>query len=62
MGAAIALAPTLHAADRARLRAVASGCAEPRLRIALTTTAVEAQSPDDELAEELDALEGEGHD
>jgi hypothetical protein len=62
MGAALALAPTLQAADRARLRAVACGCAEPRLRIALTTTAVEAQSPDDDLAEALDALEGEGRD
>jgi hypothetical protein len=62
MGAAIALAPTLHAADRARLRAAASGCAEPRLRIALTTTAVEAHSSDDALAEALDALEGEAVD
>jgi hypothetical protein len=59
-GAAIALAPTLHDADRARLRAVASGCAEPRLRIALMTTAVEARAPDEALAEALDALESEG--
>ena len=59
-GAAIALAPTLHDADQARLRAVAEGCAEPRLRIALATAAVEARAPDDVVAEALDALEAEG--
>ena len=41
-GAAIALAPALHDDERARLRAVADGCAEPRLRIALATAATEA--------------------
>jgi hypothetical protein len=59
-GAAIALAPTLHDADQARLRAVAAGCAEPRLRIALATAAVEAGAPDEVVAEALDALEAEG--
>jgi hypothetical protein len=61
-GAAIALAPTLHEQDRARLRAVADGCAEPRLRIALATAAAEACAPDDALAEALDAVESEGDD
>ena len=61
-GAAIALAPALHDDDRARLRAVADGCAEPRLRVALATAAKEASAPDDALAEALDALEGEGDD
>jgi len=61
-GAAIALAPTLPEEGRARLRGVADGCAEPRLRIALATTAVEAHAPDEILAEALDALESEGDD
>jgi len=61
-GAAIALAPTLQDTDRARLRAVADGCAEPRLRTALATALAEARAPDEILAEALDALEGEGDD
>jgi hypothetical protein len=61
-GAAVALAPTLPDEDRARLRAVADGCAEPRLRIALVTAATEARAPDETLAEALDALESEGVD
>ncbi len=59
-GAAIALAPTLLDTDRWRLRAVAAGCAEPRLRLALRTAADEATAPDEALAEALDALEAEG--
>ncbi len=61
-GAAIALAPTLQDRGQARLRSVAEGCAEPRLRIALTTAAAEARAPDDALAEALDAAENEGVD
>ncbi len=61
-GAAIALAPTLLDEDRARLWAVADGCAEPRLRVALATAAKEARAPDDALADALDALESEGDD
>ncbi len=61
-GAAIALASNLEDDERARLRAVADGCAEPRLRVALATAAREAGAPDDALAEALDALEGEGDD
>jgi hypothetical protein len=61
-GAALALAPTLADEGRARLRAVADGCAEPRLRIALVTAATEAGAPDETLAEALDALESEGVD
>jgi hypothetical protein len=61
-GAAIALAPTLHEGGQARLRAVADGCAEPRLRIALATAAAEARASDEALAEALDAAENEGGD
>jgi hypothetical protein len=61
-GAALALAPVLPDEGRARLRAVADGCAEPRLRIALTTAATEAGATDEALAEALDALESEGDD
>jgi hypothetical protein len=61
-GAALALAPVLPDEGRARLRAVADGCAEPRLRIALVTAATEAGATDDTLAEALDALESEGDD
>ena len=41
---------------------MADGCAEPRLRIALTTAAAEARASDETLAEALDALEAEGCD
>ncbi len=61
-GAAIALAPTLQDGGQARLRSVADGCAEPRLRIALTTAAAEARASDEALAEALDAAENEGVD
>jgi hypothetical protein len=61
-GAAIALAPGLGEGGRARLKAVAAGCAEPRLRLALRTAATEADVPDEALAEALDALESEGDD
>ncbi len=61
-GAAIALAPTLEDAGQARLRAAAYGCAEPRLRIAITTAAAEARASDETLAEALDTLESEGDD
>jgi hypothetical protein len=61
-GAAIALAPTLEEAGQARLRAAAYGCAEPRLRLALTTAAAEARASDETLAEALDTLESEGDD
>jgi hypothetical protein len=61
-GAAIALAPGLSERERARLKAVAAGCAEPRLRLALRTAAAEANVPDEALAEALDALESEGDD
>jgi hypothetical protein len=59
-GAAVALATALPEEGRARLRSVADGCAEPRLRIALATAATEAGVPDEVLAEALDALESEG--
>jgi len=63
-GAALALAPSLDEAGRERLRAAASSCAEPRLRIALSTAATDtgANAPDDELAAALDAIESEGED
>jgi hypothetical protein len=61
-GAALALAPSLDEAGRGRLRAAASACAEPRLRIALSTAASDtgAHASDDELAAALDAIEAEG--
>jgi hypothetical protein len=60
-GAAVALAPSLDDCGRERLRAAASACAEPRVRIALATAASEtgAQASDDELAATLDAIESE---
>jgi hypothetical protein len=58
-GAAIALAPSLDADGRGRLHAVASSCAEPRLRIALATAATAAAAADDELSAALDAIESE---
>jgi hypothetical protein len=63
-GAALALAPTLDESGRQRLRAAAFSCAEPRLRIALTTAATDAgaRGREDDLAATLDALEAEGDD
>lgn len=63
-GAAIALAPTLDEMGRDRLRAAASGAAEPRLRIALATAATDAAAiaSDEDLAAVLDAIESEGDD
>jgi hypothetical protein len=64
VGAALALAPLLDAGGRERLRAAAWSCAEPRLRIALTTAATPAaaKASADELAAALDAIESEGED
>jgi hypothetical protein len=63
-GAALALAPTLDDAGRQRMQAAASGCAEPKLQLALRTAATEvgARGPDDELAATLDSFESEGDD
>jgi hypothetical protein len=63
-GAALALAPGLDEGGRDRLRSAAASCAEPRLRIALTTAATEAgaRGREDDLAATLDALECEGDD
>jgi hypothetical protein len=63
-GAALALAPGLDESGRERLHAAAASCAEPRLRIALSTAATEAgaRGREDDLAATLDALECEGDD
>jgi hypothetical protein len=63
-GAALALSPGLDEGGRDRLFAAASSCAEPRLRIALTTAAANtgASATEDELAASLDAIEREGED
>jgi hypothetical protein len=63
-GAALALAPGLDEGGRERLRSAAASCAEPRLRIALSTAATEAgaKGREDDLAATLDALECEGDD
>jgi hypothetical protein len=63
-GAALALAPALDEPGRDRLRAAASSCAEPRLRVALSTAATDAgaRGRDEDLAATLDALESEGDD
>jgi hypothetical protein len=60
-GAALALAPSLDEQGRERLRAAADACAEPRLRLALSTAATTAASggSDEELAALLDAIESE---
>ena len=61
-GAAFALAPLLDESGRVRMNAAASGCAEPRLRTALSMAASEvgADGVEDEIAAALDANEGEG--
>jgi hypothetical protein len=63
-GAALALAPTLDDAGRQRMQCAASGCAEPKLRMALRTAASQAaaRGPDDELAATLDGFENDGQD
>lgn len=63
-GAALALAPSLDEEGRERLRAASSSCAEPRLRVVLSTAATDAgaRGREDDLAATLDALEGEGDD
>ncbi len=63
-GAALALAPSLDESGRERLRAAASSCAEPRLRVALVTAATDAgaRGREDDLAATLDSLESEGGD
>ncbi len=62
-GAAVALAPSLDAAGRQRLRDAATACAEPRLRVALTTASMPTgAASEEELAAALDAIEGEVED
>jgi hypothetical protein len=62
-GAAIALASSLDSAGRKRLREAAASCAEPRLRIALTTASMPTgAASEDELAAALDAIDGEVED
>jgi hypothetical protein len=60
-GAALALAPGLNASGRERMRSVAHACADPRVRIALTTAAsdIGASASDAELAAVLDGIEEE---
>lgn len=59
-GAAIALAQSLDDAGRKRLREAAAACAEPRLRIALTTASTPTgAAPEEELAAALDAIDNE---
>jgi hypothetical protein len=62
-GAAIALAPSLDAVGRKRLREAAEACAEPRLRIALTTVSMPTgTATEEELAATLDAIDTEVED
>jgi hypothetical protein len=62
-GAAIALASSLDDVGRKRLREAAASCAEPRLRVALTTASMPTgAASDDELAAALDAIDGEVED
>jgi hypothetical protein len=62
-GAAIALASSLDAEGRKRLREAAEACAEPRLRIALTTASMPTgTASEEELAAALDAIDGEVED
>jgi hypothetical protein len=62
-GAAIALAPSLDAVGRKRLREAAASCAEPRLRVALTTASMPTgAASEEELAAALDAIDGEVED
>ncbi len=63
-GAALALAPWLDNDGRERLLSAAASCAEPRLRVALSTAASDAgaRGREDDLAATLDALESEGDD
>jgi hypothetical protein len=62
-GAAIALASSLDDVGRKRLRDAAAACAEPRLRIALTTASMPTgTASEEELAAALDAIDGEVED
>lgn len=62
-GAAIALATSLDDAGRQRLRDAAAACAEPRLRIALTTASMPTgAASEEELAAALDAIDSEVED
>ncbi|HEX8795362.1 MAG TPA: hypothetical protein VF765_30645 [Polyangiaceae bacterium] len=62
-GAAIALASSLDASGRQRLREAAAACAEPRLRVSLTTASMPTgAASDEELAAALDAIDGEVED
>jgi hypothetical protein len=64
MGAALALSPSLDFEGRERMREAAASCAEPRIRVALTTAASDAgaRGKDEDLAAILDALESEADD
>jgi hypothetical protein len=58
IGAAVALSAFLDDASRERLLAASEACAQPRVRIALATTAaVSGCSPDEDLASALDAID-----
>jgi hypothetical protein len=58
VGAAVALSASLDDAGRARLLVASTACVEPRLRIALATTAAGVGcGPDEELASALDAID-----
>ncbi|HZU83716.1 MAG TPA: hypothetical protein VE987_12400, partial [Polyangiaceae bacterium] len=63
-GAALALTRSLDDTGRERLRVAAESCAEPRLRVALSTfaTPAGARASDEELAATIDAIEREGED
>jgi hypothetical protein len=62
IGAAVALSASLDGIGRERLEAAAEACVEPRVRLALATTATPAGAglPDEELATALDAIDAAG--
>jgi hypothetical protein len=58
IGAAVALSPSLDEAGKERMLAASETCVEPRVRIALATTATtEEGSSDEDLAAALDAID-----
>jgi hypothetical protein len=58
IGAAVALSASLDEAGKERLLAASDACVEPRVRIALATTAAtEKGLPDEDLASALDAID-----
>jgi hypothetical protein len=58
IGAAVVLSASLDEAGRERLLAASDGCVEPRVRIALATTAAgEEGSTDEDIASALDAID-----